>query len=353
MKVIQIPVYPGNPYHLFLAQALTKYGVQVELVERFSPLFPLSKIVQSKQVDIIHLHWHHPLVFSERGCLRTVAKFFFFLADLVHIKRKGHRLVWTLHNKHHHENLYPIIDLLSAKALFRFADAIEVKGEAAKKFALRRFKLRSERIHVIPHGNYIDLYKNIESGRCRSELGVGQDSVVFLYLGQIRPYKGVKELIEAFKLLKTLNTSLVIAGKVRDTAFEKQLMNDARRFPQIHLLLRFIELDEMNVLFSASDVFVTPYRDILTSGSIVLGMSFSKPIIAPIIGCIPEYLPKDSNFLYSPNTVDSLAKALAQASKMDRQSLREMGYKNFLKAKNDLNWEKIAEKTISMYKEIL
>jgi len=351
MKVIQIPVYHNNPYHFLLAQSLAKHGVQVELVDQFNLLFPLSKIVKVKRPDIIHLHWHYSFIFSSKGYLRTLIKLLIFLVDLVKVKSAGCRLVWTIHNKHHHENLYPIIDSLSVKILSRLADAVEVKGKATKEFALRQIGVSPKKLHVILHGNYIALRRKILIEECRSKLKIDRERVVFLYLGLIRPYKGVSELIEAFKPLE--HALLIVAGEVKNHLLEREIRRAAEGIPHIRLFLRFIETTELNELFATSDVFVAPYRDILTSGSIVLAMSFSKPVIAPNIGCIPEYLSKDNNFLYSPNTTETLAKALARASKLERQILKKMGHANFLKAKHDLDWGKIAERTINMYKEIL
>jgi len=70
---------------------------------------------------------------------------------------------------------------------------------------------------------------------------------------------------------------------------------------------------------------VLPYRQILTSGSAMLGMSFGKPVIAPAIGGLPEVCPKEArSLLYDPDDEYGLDKAIDQAMSMDRDTYRRM-----------------------------
>src|SRR5690606_10250440 len=47
--------------------------------------------------------------------------------------------------------------------------------------------------------------------------------------------------------------------------------------------------DEMVAdFFAASDVVVLPFRNILNSGSLILALSFNRPVVAPAIGSLTE-----------------------------------------------------------------
>ena len=59
---------------------------------------------------------------------------------------------------------------------------------------------------------------------------------------------------------------------------------------------------------NASDVVVLPFRDILTSDSAILAMSFGKPVITPAIGCTLDILKDSRNFPYNPS--NNLFKAI-------------------------------------------
>jgi len=92
-----------------------------------------------------------------------------------------------------------------------------------------------------------------------------------------------------------------------------------------------------------------PYKDILTSGAVILAMSFGKPIIAPAIGCIPDVLDSEGSILYDPSEKEGLLKAMKQA--LDA-NLKKMGEHNFELAKH-LRWDEIAKRTYEVYQECL
>jgi glycosyltransferase involved in cell wall biosynthesis len=97
---------------------------------------------------------------------------------------------------------------------------------------------------------------------------------------------------------------------------------------------------------NAADVFILPYRDILNSGSVHLGISFGLPIVAPQLGCIPEVLAPENEFLYDPAESDGLIKAIKSA--LNHQSLDDIGEANFRRAKKQ-NWDRTAERLIDVY----
>ena len=66
----------------------------------------------------------------------------------------------------------------------------------------------------------------------------------------------------------------------------------------------------MQMYLRAADAVVLPYKDVLTSGSAILAMTFGQPVIAPAIGCLPESLGAEGTILYDPSTPDGLERAL-------------------------------------------
>jgi glycosyltransferase involved in cell wall biosynthesis len=57
---------------------------------------------------------------------------------------------------------------------------------------------------------------------------------------------------------------------------------------RITLIDRFLDNDELQLYLRAADAGVYPYDEVLTSGSILLALSFDLPIIAPRFGMISE-----------------------------------------------------------------
>ena len=137
--------------------------------------------------------------------------------------------------------------------------------------------------------------------------------MTFLFLGEVRYYKGVLELIDAFQLLDSENVQLIIAGRPYNNKIVDEIKTRINGRKHIHAILKFIPDDELQIYINASDIMVYPYRDIFTSGGILLAMSFGKPIIAPCIGCITDTLDNDGSFLYDPEQQDGLLRAMRKA----------------------------------------
>jgi glycosyltransferase involved in cell wall biosynthesis len=143
----------------------------------------------------------------------------------------------------------------------------------------------------------------------------------------------------------------LIAGKVFNPEIKKLLVRTTLDDERIILTLKRITDDDIQIYMNASDIIVTPYKDVLTSGQVILAMSFHKPIIAPKIGCIIDTLDENGSFLYLPDKKNSLALALEKSLK-NKNKLTEMGEYNLDKVRN-YNWKKIVIETIKLYQKIL
>jgi glycosyltransferase involved in cell wall biosynthesis len=115
---------------------------------------------------------------------------------------------------------------------------------------------------------------------------------------------------------------------------------------RIKVIAERIPRSRMGVLLRAADAVVLPYRDVLTSGSLILAMGFGRAVIAPRLGCLPETIPEDGAILYDPTAPGALADALREALGRD---LGAMGDHN-LEAARALDWDDIARQTIAAYK---
>jgi len=207
----------------------------------------------------------------------------------------------------------------------------------------RRLK---DKIAVIPHGSYTATYENsMDRRQARQYFAFGEQDTVFLFLGQIRPYKGVFHLVSAFQKLDRPQARLVIAGMPMNEEIAKELNRHVRADKRIQARLAFIADDEIQFYVNAADVVTLPYQEVLTSGGVLLAMSFGKAVIAPRLGCIPEVLDNGGAFLYDPRREDGLLHAMRQALNAD---LAAMGRHNLERARQ-CSWDEIAQKTYAVY----
>ena len=170
---------------------------------------------------------------------------------------------------------------------------------------------------------------------------------MMLFLGTVRPYKGVLDLLDAFAALDDKHLSLVIAGNPNDEAGSEQVRSKATRDVRVRYEPGYVPDDRVQVYMNACDVVVFPYRDILTSGAVILAMSFGKACVAPLIGCVGETLDESGAILYDPRSPTGLRDALRAA--VERASeLQQMGRHNRERVEA-WGWDRIARLTRDAY----
>lgn len=350
-----IPYYDDNPYQPELVRGLQAAGVDVRAGDHTRLLPILQAFLEHGRPDVLHLHWAHSLLISRYWpvtflyCCRL-------LFELTITRLLGVDIVWTVHNRFHHESEHPNLafEAVCRHVICRYASAIIVHGDAAQDEIISAYHLPdhvADRIRVVPHGNYVESYpNNTTQAEARSRLDLPLDSTVFLHIGNIRPYKNVGDLVDTFHAMPDSDLQLLIAGRPpraepARTHLESACTNDAR----INCALEFIPEDELQMYLRAADAVVLPFAEVLTSGSVVLALSFGRPVIAPRLGCIPGTVGDCDDLLYDPDAPDALERALRRAMAAD---LDELGDRAAVRAAN-LDWETIGRRTADIYDQQL
>ncbi|HEY9658544.1 MAG TPA: glycosyltransferase, partial [Allocoleopsis sp.] len=341
-----------NPYQAQLDRHLQAFGITV-LPGNCGTVFLHTALTVWKP-DVLHLHWLHFFLIKSNRWLSLLSGLL-FVGQLAVLRLLGVKLVWTVHNLKNHANQHLTIDRFFTALVARLAHRIIAHGEIAKQEIVSTFHLRDpQKVAVIPHGNYKPCYENrVSRETARQRLGLAEDKLVFLFLGLIRPYKGVLELIDAFIQLNNPKTQLVIAGKVWDDGTDQtaQLQQQVATHSNILFHPGFVPNDQIQVYMNACDVAVFPYRDSLTSGAVLLALSFGRACLAPRIGCIAEVLDDMGSFLYNPGDVTALSQTLHRVIEQQPQ-ITAMGHHN-LSLADRYDWHTIAEKTADVYRTSL
>jgi len=362
MGVIFIPDFTGeNPYQRLLSEALSLEGVNVSfgrnsLLLAVSVLSALGRENPERiEKRVIHLHWPSAYL-SSTSKLMMLVKFILFpvnLLTLMIFKWCGFKVVWTAHNVVGHAPSFKGLRLLFRKLLAGLYDRVITHTDAAAREIMKMYGISRNKVTVIPHGNFIGCYKSsITREDARKELGLRDGSTVFLFFGAIRKYKGVGHLVDAFKKMDRESAELVIAGKPSPKKLAEEILAKVGGNENINLALKFIPNDKIESFMNAADCVVLPYLSVLTSGAAILAMSFSKAIIAPSSGCIPDILDPEGSFQYDPAKNRGLLDVMESAALAGRDRLTRMGEHNFELA-GELSWGKVASKTQRVYLEVL
>lgn len=322
---------PENPYQAQLYEHLGKIGVKSypEKIFLFDEL-----IRRRREVDIIHFHWLFDQVYTPRKLIK-------FLARLIEAKLLGYRIVWTVHNLKSHEE-GTTGDWFARFILSRISSAIIVHGDYVRREVEARFKV-TDKVHVIPHGNYIGVYPNtIEKDQARQRLGIPDNDFVYLFFGLVRKYKGLEGLMASFKELRD-DSTLMIVGKPSDEKIKEKMEGLAKDNEKIRLFLEYVPDDDVQLYMNSADVVVLPFKQITTSGSLILALSYGKPVISVNKGVIPEIVGDGMGILIDDNT--ELSDALKRIRK---ENFEDMGSRGLEKVK-EYGWDKVAQAHRSVY----
>lgn len=336
-----------NPYVHLLATGVRR--ADSAITGRELRTLPWRTLLPTPHFDILHIHWaEFQVSYGPATAAQAQHNLRSFLRKLRWTRSRGRAIVYTVHNLAQHEGRFPELQDIINHWLFAHADAIHVHDTVTAQALAQQYQ-RSRNVFVIPHGNYIGAYPNtITPSEARRQLGVPDDTFVYLFLGQIRPYKGLDLLIEAFTQLDNARSLLLIAGNNEVSDYGKQIQQQSRQHPRIRLISTFVDDDDLQNYFNAADVAVFPYRRATTSGAAILAYSFAKPLIAPAIGPFPDLLSPERGILYEPTTA-----GLIQALRQARQLTLQQASKAALAYAVSLDWTTLGGQHAAMYRSAL
>jgi glycosyltransferase involved in cell wall biosynthesis len=202
---------------------------------------------------------------------------------------------------------------------------------------------------VIPHGHYRDAYPRASDRlEARQRVGIPPNRKVFLFFGTIARYKGLPDLVKAFRSLEDREAVLCIAGAVADKNIELFLRAESSVDSRIYLQLSRVPARAVELYFKASDVVVLPFSDIFNSGSALLALSFDRPLLVPALGAMPELQQMVGDEwvrTYEGSlTADYLKEVMEWALNGERQERAPL---------DQFNWDRLAADTLNLFTALL
>lgn len=259
------------------------------------------------------------------------------------------RVVVTSHNVVSHEEKG--WEKAIYRQIYNSADKIIVHAEHSKKMMLDHFKMSSDKIAVIQHGNYMFFNDNLAG----FPENTNQNKTV-LFFGYIRKYKGLSYLIQAFAKVKEAipEAILLIVGKpVEPFAMYQKEIESLNLQGNVETNLEYVPFEKVKEYFNRASVVVLPYLDISQSGIVQLTYGFGKPIIATDVGGLPEVVEDNkSGFVVPAHKIDVLADRISKLLK-DPNLQKSMGAYSLNLAKTKFSWDTIARETTELYEGLL
>lgn len=307
----------SNPYQTLLSDALRAFQVHPEFPPTPHGGDLGSSLRAGPRPDIVHLHWPNAFLTANEPVPRT-KQCIRFLRDILALRRTHVKIVWTVHNLVTHDTPIPRFEVLFSALLARLSHRLIVHSEAAKAEVAEQLKVAPHKITLVPHGSFREAYGTLpEPEQARQMLGMAPDQPVALFVGMIRPYKGVIPLLKAWQALGQArgNALLVIAGNAPDLAHASEIKALAETLPQVVLDMRYLADDELPPLLAAANVLVLPFERSLTSGTVRLAQDYGIPVVVPRVAGTADI----GNAIFAENTTPAaLSKAILEGLSTQR-----------------------------------
>lgn len=270
------------------------------------------------------------------------------------LKARGWRIVFTehepppLHARPAH--------LRRHRELLRLCDAVIVHTLHQREELASAAPELADRIHVIAHGGTrAPVPDATERERCRERLRLEADRPLILFLGLIKPHKGLEFLVAAMPLVleKYPRAQLVVAGEPLMPLDVLDLQIEALELAEhVSLRLEFVPGVEVSTYFHAADLLVAPYVHVGASGVVAMAHGHALPTIVTSVGGFPEFVePEDSVLVVPPRSASAIAEAICSAL-ADRAELARMGERARRRLARENDWSDVAGRTLAVYEAL-
>jgi glycosyltransferase involved in cell wall biosynthesis len=247
------------------------------------------------QTSIVHAQWWSWVLAPIYATILSIAKI------------RGKRIILTIHNVKSHENGFT--QSFCNMQVMRLADEYIVHSDANKR-DLQKLLKTYKPIHVIPHG-LIEMPKSpLSNSSVRKKYGFSKQDKILLFFGNIRPYKGLDVLLDAFRQIQDKQVKLIVAGQPWvDFAQYLSIIKKYRLEKRVSLFLRFIPAEQVAEFHKMADVVVYPYKHLESaSGAMSVSLYYQKPIVTTGVAPLSEYIVDHQLIAHKKDSLDLVNK---------------------------------------------
>jgi glycosyltransferase involved in cell wall biosynthesis len=233
------------------------------------------------------------------------------------------------------------------------AERIVVDSRSTENDVKKFYPQQAEKVKVIYPGVESQFFprsqKEVERVLDKYQL----DFKYFFFLGTLEPRKNIVRLIEAFIKLKrerNVEHRLVISG--RKGWLYKEILEKIQQssFSQDIIFTDFVDDEDLPYLFSGAEMFLYPSLYEGFGLPVLEAMACGTPVIASNLSSLPE-ITGEAGILVDPLNVEEIALAMERLS--GNRKLQEELQKRGLERAKLFSWEKVAQETSELYKEML
>lgn len=314
----------------------------------------LIRYAARRKPKLLHLLWNNKIESFDRTIL------------MLYYKAMGKKIALTAHNvnQDRRDAKDTLLNRITLRFQYRLCDHIFVHTRKMKEELCQDFRVAQKAVTVIRHPiNDAFPETDLTPSEAKLRLGLGDHEKAILFFGRIRPYKGIEQLLAAFKLISAdsqKNYRLIVAGEPMKGSEEylhkiQQAINAEFKPGHVIVRVQFIPDEEIEVYFKAADVLVLPYKEIFQSGVLFLAYSFGLPVVATDVGSFREEIIEGrTGFVCKPGDPAELAAGIEKYFASDlykNLKIRRRELKDYADANH--SWHAVADLTGTAYMKML
>lgn len=194
---------------------------------------------------------------------------------------------------------------------------------------------------------------HLDRGDARRTLDLPENRRVALFLGLIRPYKGVDVLLEAAARLPVDSDWLIVVAGEPWGDLRRRLVRKVEGLGlegRVRLDLRWIPESQVPTFLAATDVLVLPYRRGSQSAVAPMALAQGVPVLSTAVGGVPEVVRDGVNgIIVPPGDPEAIAAALGSLTSGRIADLAQ----GALGAAGDLTWSSYASSFEELFQKIV
>ena len=295
----------------------------------------IMELIEEYHFDVIHCNTPMGGVLGRLCGHKAGVKTVIYQAHGFHFWTGAPLMNWTCY--------YPTENFLA-----HYTDILITINKEDKKRA-QKFHLKKNGKLVSVPGVGIDVEKistpTISPEEKRRQLGISQDSLVYITVGELIPRKNQSMLIDAFKKADIANSILLICGKGQEKDNLQKQIEENGLSEKVKLLGQRTDIYE---LLQCSDVFLFPSKQEGLPIALMEAMAVGLPCVAANIRGNNDLLGDNYPFLLNPNDRESWEKSMKDILDV-RNEMAELSHKNI----GAFDIEKATEAMKEIYKSVL
>lgn len=203
---------------------------------------------------------------------------------------------------------------------------------------------------IVPHGKDTESFDPARYNRNRLRQEFNFENLgIIMFLGTIRPHKGLDHIIKALNIIDRVDLRLVIIGAGSEPKYEKKLVELGRGRV---ILKNNIPFHDIPRYLHAADLVVLPQKKTGRSlgqipAKIFDAMAMAKPVIAAGIADIPQIL-AGCGIVVEPGNIKELAEKISWVFANYREA-EKMGLRARKKCITEYSWDVMEKRLLSIF----